>query len=165
VKPSMLHANGNPLKIRINGYDREDLYELSRDGKWLARRVELPHWLSDKTRELRNSRQYLLETLSVAPMEHPKEEQGESHGHILIEAHRYTNQILACVGVDTPIVEMLSKKPPERIQFFVYFTDYVPCERWSISWRDFLTHGIKVEAEPPFMPQIMIPVSKLIRVG
>lgn len=63
-KPSMLGNNGNPLAIQINGIARKDWYEISNNGGLLARRVELPTWLSEKAHQIKAERKSLLAELS-----------------------------------------------------------------------------------------------------
>ena len=161
----MLGANGDPVKIVVNGFDREDLYEKKKNGKWLSRRVELPTWLSELASQWRQDRKYLLEQLQTKTVRHPEIEIGESHGHILIEAMALTGQDYPCVGVDIEVIDKIKARPPTHVMFHVYLVDYIPFERWAVKWEDFMKFGIQVTGKHGFSPQITIPVSHLIRVG
>ncbi len=160
-KPSMLGNNGNPLAIQINGIDRKDWYELSKDGKSFARRAELPTWLSEKAHQIKAERKSLLAELSENNVRNSNKEEGESGGHILINAKQFTKQEIPCIGIDVEIIEKLKSNPPDRIYFYVYYIDYIICEKWSVSWNDFISNGFEVKTSERFTPQIMIPVKYL----
>ncbi|HMS39359.1 MAG TPA: hypothetical protein PKE69_03980 [Pyrinomonadaceae bacterium] len=161
AKPSMLGNKGNPLTIQINGIDRKDWYELSKDEKSLARRAELPTWLSEKARQIKAERKSLLAELSENNIRNSNKLEGESGGHILINAKQNTRQEIPCIGIDVEIIEKLKDNPPDRIYFFVYYIDYIICEKWSVSWNDFISNGFEVKSSERFTPQSMIPVKYL----
>jgi hypothetical protein len=163
AKPDMFRG-GSPLIITINNNPRKDWYELNRDKTLLARRVELPTWLSDTARTIKSDRtsgKSLLSELCSNSIKNSAIGIGESKGHILIEALQYTKQNIPCVGLDIEIIDQIKSNLPETIHFYVYYAGYELCERWSISWKDFDEKAIEVEAKPPFMPQKMIPVTHL----
>ncbi len=164
AKPAMF-GNGKPITIQIKGHNRKDWYEISNDRKSLARRVELPTWLSEIARDFRFKGTTLLAELCANKISHPKTEIGESKGHILIEAQKYTKQSVPCVGVDTKVIDDLSAAHPEKIIFYVYFNQYTLGERWSVSWDDFIANRILVNPEKGFDPQYMIPTTYLNRQG
>ena len=165
AKPSMLAVGSRDLPLDLAGQLKRGLYQLSPDGRTLARLVELPTWLSGFADGCLAQRKALLAELQGGTVEHPKEEIGESHGHVLIDASRYTTFDRPAVGVDTQILDRLASAPPTQIMFFVYRTGYRLHERWAIGWKAFFEKSQLVEADPPFMPQRMVCVKDLERRG
>ena len=164
AKPSMLATGSRELTLNVGTGIKRGLYQLSPDGKTLARLVELPTWLSDVALKLRLARKHLLDELSAGSIRNPADEIGESRGHILINAAHYTNLTGSCVGMDVQILDKIQNTAPRQIMFFVFRIGYTLHERWKINWADFMSKSVLVEAEEPFMPQRMVSVRDLQRI-
>lgn len=148
AKPNMLPAF-EPLGIDCYGRRKFGMYEVGTCGT-LARRVELPEWLS--------------QAFAGAPMSNlrmPKEEIGESRGHIFISPPA---KLFGCpaVGVDLEVHQLLqSSSDIRQVRFYVYGTGYRLFEVWSISRSDFLAKAKRVQTKPSFMPQMMVAITAL----
>ena len=158
-KPRML-PSGQELAIQTKAGPKRGIYEISRDGSILARRVELPTWLGEiATSASRTST--LRDILSSEARPKPQEHVQESQGHIYLNPPIETGLRGASVGIDEEFIHKLENPEFKTLKFFVYTPGYTLVERWKISKEDFLAGCRRIEGKPPFMPQFMIELSRL----
>ncbi len=162
-KPEMFGPHGKDLPLLVGGRQKAGLYQLDPRGAVLGRLVELPTWLSNEAELLRGTNRTLLDALKSGDVCSPKTVIGESKGHILIDAAKYSSIGGPAVGVDLPILKPLLPQPPRQVRFFVYYIGYRRAEVWQVPWLDFMAKSEIVTADPPFMPQRMISVQHLVR--
>lgn len=154
-KPPMLHTGNNwqSVPISIRGKRKEGIYE--RRLGVLARRVELPEWLSQ------GLQRGTIRLDSLAP-HMPREEIGESRGQIYINPPRdlFTGP---AVGLDIEVFNMLeADNQISFIRFYVYGSAYRLVDVWEIGRQRFLDLAKPVYGDKPsFMPQMMVPLSAL----
>lgn len=154
AKPRMLPPSATELPITIGNGRKFGIYELSVCGDVLARRVELPEWLSEA---------FLNGRFDLRTIRMPKHEIGESRGHIFISPPRELFSEPA-VGLDVEIFEaMVRSKTIQSINFYIYATGYRLVEVWTISKERFVAHAKRVQTKPQFMPQMMVGLSMLSR--
>lgn len=159
AKPKML-AGSKDLGLTIGEARKYGMYELSAKGDTLARRVELPAWLAEQAAQ--GAPTALLGRLSSGAIKAPQEEVRESKGHIFLSPPADLGFDGPAVGLDMEIVEeYLSDPRLKSIRFFVYATGYDLFVSWTVSVSDFLAKAKRVESRPPFMPQMMAPLSAL----
>ena len=154
AKPRMMQGSTD-LFLTIGSSRKSGMYELSADGATLARRVEMPEWLSRMWNGLPGT---LLRTVLSA--QYPKQEIGESRGHIFM---RPPTGLFPCpaVGLDLEIHEIVVARPQiEHVRFYVYATGYALAGVWEISADRYLDHAKIVKTKPPFMPQMMVPLTE-----
>lgn len=159
AKPKML-AGSRDLGLTIGESRKYGMYELSAKGDCLARRVELPAWLSEAALAGRPTE--LLGKLGSGLIRAPQEEVRESKGHIYLAPPAGLGFEGPAVGLDMEIVESHLNDPRlKSIRFCVYATGYDLFVSWTVSAADFMAKAKRVESRPPFMPQMMIALSDL----
>lgn len=158
AKPRML-AGSRDLGLTIGESRKYGMYEISAKGDCLARRVELPAWLSEEA--LKGRPTELLGRLAGGLIRPPAEEVRESKGHIYLSppAELFAGP---AVGLDMEIArERLEDARLKSIRFCVYATGYDLFVSWTVSAADFMAKAKRVESRPPFMPQMMIALADL----
>ena len=159
AKPRMLPAGARDILITIGSERKSGIYEASASGDTLARRVELPEWLSDAATARKKP---FLQMFADGDIHMPDTMIAESQGHIFIHPPRALGFAGAAVGVDTEVWgAQIQSTALRSIMFYVYGTAYRLIERWRIPTDDFLSHGKLYDQDPAFMPQVMIELSKL----
>jgi len=168
----MLGPNARNLTITLaNGDPHDGLYET--DGRRLARRVELPLWLSNVAQHRRADPALIAARqdrsihgfLRSAKPDELTHTSPDSKGHILL--HPGLAGVSASeplVGIDQQIYLHLPAGA-DVFLFFVYRSDYQLHETWSISLGNFRATCLYVQTSESFMPQVMIPISTTKRVG
>jgi hypothetical protein len=128
-------------------------------GDTLARRVELPEWLS----LIALSREKPFRAMFVdGDIQHPHNNVAESLGHIFVEPPAELEFTTSAVGVDIEIADSVLTSPSLRtIRFYVFAHDYKSIESWWISRDDFLMLAKRVETSKGFMPQLMVSIADL----
>ena len=152
-------VGGAGFFIDVNGKRRDDLYEHDEHRKLLARRVELPEWLSVQAFAIPPS-EPLLPFFIERRWKNPKGAIAESQGHIYLNPQSSSCPL---VGVDVEIWCRFNKPVTSvsELVFVIFGTDYVELDRWAISWPEFVHESVEIDPGPPFMPQRMVPLSKL----
>jgi hypothetical protein len=146
-KPSMLPGKCEDIAIEVNHRKKFGIYQLDTRGV-LARRVEVPGWLSEAIQ-------------SGHAWSYPSEEIGESRGHIFLRPPRALFSGPA-VGVDMEVFERLIHDSRIRlVTFFVYGTNHVLLDVWEISRSAFLLKAKRVQTKDSFMPQMMVEIASL----
>jgi hypothetical protein len=143
------------LYVTVNGSRKAGMYEHHRALGTLARRVEMPGWLSAVWQSGSGD---LLKTILFAG--YPKQEIGESRGHIYM---RPPPALFTCpaVGLDLEIHEIVVVQPSiQRVRFYVYASGYALAGVWEISADRYLDTAKIVRTKPPFMPQMMVPLTE-----
>lgn len=160
AKPKMLPGSKD-LGLTIGESRKYGLYELSAKGDCLARRVELPAWLSEAAKQAAPT--LFLSRLKSGQIAAPAEEVKESKGHIYLTPPAELGFEGPALGVDMEIFEELLREGSsvKSLRFGVYATGYEPLVVWTLNLSEFLEKARKVESKPPFMPQMMIPLSAL----
>jgi hypothetical protein len=159
AKPKMLPAGARDIYITIGDDRKGGMYELSSDGVILARRVELPEWLSDIAA---NRKKIFLKMFLEKEIQNPSINIGESRGHIFLHPPASLGFEGSAVGVDMEVFEgQFSAKALKSIVFYVYGTNHRLVERWKMSRNDFKTHAKLYDEDPKFMPQMMVELLKL----
>jgi hypothetical protein len=155
AKPQMLNG-GRDLAITIGTARKGGIYELSARGDVLARRVELPSWLSEIW--ARSGQDVLLCALHCKK---PANALPESQGHIFFNP---PSSMFACpaVGLDQePYNRVMNDPRIKNIRFFVYASGYRLAGVWNISTEDFLLYALMVRTKGGFMSQMMVPLTAL----
>lgn len=162
AKPRMISGSQDVL-ITVGAARKSGIYEFHEGTQTLARRVELPGWLSDQVFAIPPS-QELLPFFVGRRWRQTSGRIAESKGHIFLDPPAGNNFGCPLVGIDVEICDQFqSSRCANRIVFVVYGTDYVEVERWVVSWPVFLESAELVETQPNFMPQWMLPLDKLCR--
>lgn len=154
AKPRMMPGSTD-LLVTCAGGRKAGMYELHTNT--LARRVEMPEWLSRLWNGLPGS---LLKTVLNAKANYPATDMPESRGHIFL---RPPPSLFTCpaVGLDLEIHEIVVARPQiERVRFYVYATNYALASVWEISADRYLDAARIVKTKPPFMPQMMVPLTE-----
>lgn len=148
------------LAVTHCGHKRNGFYEISRDGKVLARRIDLPIWLDGYTVKGSGS---LLVSLQKGSLSIPTGHTHERQGHILWNAVAFGSPV-PMVGVDTEIFdEYMDGRKVTKIVFVVNKLSRKPIERWSVTYQTFFDTSKVVQTIPSFAPQRMMPVTWLTR--
>lgn len=149
--------------ITVGTQRKASFYEFDEQHGILARRVELPEWLSNQVFAIPPS-QDLLPFFVGRKWKSPTGEIGESKGHVYLDPPDGNYFGCPLVRLDVEVFEQFKSSSTIReVHFIVYGTNYIEVERWKIAWSDFVATAKKIETQPPFMPQLMIPLSKLQR--
>ena len=147
AKPRMLNS-GQDLGINVYGQAKLGMYECN--GSTMARRVELPTWLSD-----------VFEGLAKTNFMPPQGDIGESGGHIWLKPYKSLFSSPA-VGMDLEAWDLLLRTPTlTEVQFHIYGTRYRLFDVWTCSADNFMNNAKRVQTKPCFMPQMMVPISSL----
>ena len=161
-KPQMLSGSCDVF-ITAGTQRKTGFYEFDERRGILVRRVELPEWLSLQVFAIPPA-QDLLPFFVERKWKLPNGEIGESKGHIYLDPPEGNHFGCPLVGIDVEIFDQFKASSSIReVLFVVYGTNYIEVERWKIAWTDYVTAAQKIETRPPFMPQWMIPLSKLQR--
>lgn len=154
AKPRMII--GSDLPITVGGSRKFGMYEISTKKDVIARRVELPEWLSVMVKMGKAS---ALETVLGA--KNPSIEIGESRGHIFINPPKHLFSTPA-VGLDMEVYDRVVGNPSvQRVEFYVYASFYNLVGLWRISADDFIDNAKLVTTKSSFMPQMMVPLTLL----
>lgn len=154
AKPRMIR--GYDLPITMNTGRKFGMYEISHKRDVIARRVELPEWLSIQVRE---SKVDSLTTCLNAQI--PPEGLRESHGHIFVSppVSLFTTP---AVGLDIEVYDRVLASPEiKTIEFHVYGYFYQQVGLWRIDAETFIERAKYVKTKPCFMPQMMVSLTDL----
>lgn len=146
-KPTMLTASRS-VPITVQGRPKHGMYEINRDG-CLARRVELPHWLSDA-----------IDRGEGFGARCRAGEQAGSGGHIFMNPPKSLFDGPA-VGLDMEAWALVQSGQVKKIKFYIYRTGYRLAAVWFILAEDFIEQAKRVQTSEAFMPQMMVPISSL----
>ncbi len=154
AKPRML-GSSDDLFITVRNARKAGMYEITPDGT-VARRVELPGWLSDSWRNgARDVQRLILDTVHQ-PLGHSP----GSAGHIYLRPQRDQCDGPA-VGLDQEIFDRVDMDPGvKRVEFHVYAEGYELAAVWSIGAENFIRNCFRV-VNSVFQPQMMVPVHLL----
>lgn len=159
AKPRMM-ANSTDLPIEVAGVSKSGMYEKSLRGEAIARRVELPHWLGLKAKELGAMR--FLALLAAGELKAPPEEIGESRGHVYLNPEPGMGLEGPAVGLDEAICEKIERNDQiKRVQFHVYAPGHRLVGIWQIEVERFKSEAKEVRTKASFMPQRMVELAKL----
>ncbi len=157
-KPRMLQT-GEDLPITVRNNHKVGIYELSINTSILARRVELPIWLSQQWKNYHGGMS-LLGFIQMHKYDMPRSDVGESRGHIFLSPppHLFDGP---AVGLDMEIWHKLLESPKIRlIQFHVYGECYEQFATWSVPAEDFIDQCRHYMTQT-FSPQMMVSLSEL----
>ena len=157
AKPRMLDPQSKDFMISVGSSRKGGIYEIGYGGTVMARRVELPEWIEQaRSKERKPLRKMLLEGLAA-----PKEEIGESRGHIYL---RPPKELFGgpAVGLDMEAhAAFAADEKIQKLRFCAYAPGYRLVAAWEISREDYLAACKQAESKPPFMPQMMVELSAL----
>lgn len=154
AKPRMLPRSAQELGITVGNGRKFGMYELSDNKTVIARRVELPTWLSEAWMGKNNT-----DSIRI-----PSDAKSESRGHIFLRPPRDQFNGPA-VGLDVEIYNVMREiDAVTEIQFFVYGIEYKLVDIWSIHKAEYVRRAKLVHTKPPFMPQWMIEINRLVSV-
>jgi hypothetical protein len=159
AKPFMM-TGSTAVPITVGNQRKFGIYELSATRDTLARRVELPIWLSELWSMKRGS---ILRTVMLnrrAPAG-----QHDSRGHIFLNppARMFGGP---AVGIDTEPAGLFAQEMEIRtVRFYVYAAGYRLAGVWAIDRDHFIRRGLLVQTKPCFMPQVMVALSELTEIG
>ncbi len=149
-KPRML-IQGSDFPLDIAGQQKFGIYEVDRHGV-LARRVELPHWLSDA---LKSGTSIMSGGLRPPP------NCVGGGGQIFIKPPKSLFDGPA-VGVDMQVHSFIKRTPTVKtIRFCVYAVGHRLVDTWDLPVSVFLRECKEVRTSAAFMPQMMVPLSLL----
>ncbi|HEU0080958.1 MAG TPA: hypothetical protein VFQ72_02960 [Candidatus Paceibacterota bacterium] len=157
---SRMLPSSTDILVTYRSARKPGYYELSLDGKELARRVELPPWMNERANTLASG---LLAALQKNQVTIPPEHSHERQGHIFWDAAPLGFSVPA-VGIDREIAfKVLPSGKLEKIWFMVFLFGKTLCERWTIAPREFGRVARLTPRVPGFEPQLMVPVTALKR--
>ena len=157
AKPQMIQSSRS-MPITINNMAKGGLYELSKDGTTVARRVELPTWLSD----IWTNHGCAIGVKDILRHPRPQDTINESQGQIFLNPPSRLGLGGPSVGLDVEIYHIvLSDARIMNIEFHVYATEYRLVEVLRISSDEFLDSRKLVQTSKTFMPQMMVAVNQL----
>lgn len=155
AKPKMVPASTD-IFINMNGSRKSGMYELSGKRDILARRVELPGWL---TEVIRGSSDTLVAVLEAS--HYPVIDIQESRGHVFMRPPRNLFECPA-VGLDMTVYDRLSVEATiQEVKFYVYATGYQLVGVWAIQADEFIRQAKLVQTKASFAPQMMVPLTAL----
>ena len=155
VKPKMLIQSEEWGINTPNGY-KNGLYEFSSKTGELARRVELPEWLDELSKKLGPG--VLFKGLSQGEIIPPREEIGESRGHIFIKPPPELHLLGSGIGLDVDIFKKMQAlgSKAKWVRFCCYGSYYRLAFSCKISWCEFQEKAVEIQTKKQFMPQMMI---------
>lgn len=150
--------------IDVGSERKSGIYEFDGKHGLLARRVELPRWLSDQVFAIPPSED-LLPFFINRRWDPPHDVIAESKGHIYLNPDGRFREATPMVGLDEEVFGRFQASPAIKdLVFVVYGTDYLEVERWGLPWQKFVGDSFLVETKAPFMAQRMVMLSSLRRV-
>lgn len=159
-KPQMI-SGSEPWALTIGGARKFGIYEYKRPFGEVARRVEMPLWLSAE-RERLGGRAF-MEELSKGRLTAPRSDIGESGGHIYLSPPNIFGFDGSAVGVDEEIHEKMLSLGDEfkALRLVGYAPGYQLAFQWRISGDDFKKKSKRVAPSEKFMPQWMVGIADL----
>lgn len=158
----MLPSSRDVFITTIDQQRKSGFYEFDERNGILARRIELPEWLSNQVFAIPPA-QDLLPFFVGRKWKRPTDVIAESKGHVYLNPPEGNNFGCPLVGLDVEIFDQFkSSNSTREILFVVYGTNYIEVERWKVTWSDYIAAAKETETFS-FMPQWMIPLSKLQR--
>lgn len=156
AKPAMLSGATDWALKMADGFEKRGIYEFNARTGELARRVELPQWLADERARLGNKA--LHEGLASGTIKPPREEIGESRGHIYVVPDAAFEFVGSAVGLDEPIFQRMLAlgSAASHVRFVAYDPYYKPAFQWRMKFADFAAKAKLVETKAGFMPQRMV---------
>lgn len=132
-------------------------YEISLDGKTLARRVELPDWIDDSIPDAKS----LLQAMKEGRLMIPYDRSHTRQGHIYWNPDELEVKKPA-VGVDREVFDRYIRNGPVlRTVFHIYKFGPRFIGTWRLVTPIFKAKGVTVQTSLAFAPQVFVPVTIL----
>jgi hypothetical protein len=160
-KPQMMMGSEDISIEMGQGYKKAGMYEFAARFGELARRVELPHWLSEQRAEM--GAVAFKQALEAGALKPPAQFVAESAGHIWLSPSPEHGWAGSAVGLDEEVFGLVRREGSKiaLIRFVGYAPGYELSFQWRIKAQRFVELAQRVQTSEKFMPQWMVPVSEL----